>query len=600
MSATQRMKTNPKLMRPELKIVVSNSPEAPAIEPPPEQVEMPFAIVNGEPFTQMPRDLYIPPQAMEVFLEAFEGPLDLLLYLIRRQNLNILDIPLAEITRQYMKYIEVMTELQLELAGEYMVMAATLAEIKSRMLLPRPKVAEDGNEEDPRAELVRRLQEYERFKRAAEGIDSLHRLERDVWTTSAEVKDRKVVRLLPQVTLQEMLLAFKDVVVRSEMFAHHHIQRERLSVRARMGDILSTLEHSSFVEFVRLFRPEEGRMGITVTFVAILELVREGLIDIVQAEPFAPLHVRSAGANRKLHVVSGTDRPDGGQVFADDAAVEGELVLSDAAVADVSAGAENALLGGANELGFDADFDDDDEDLDDEPLEGVDDVVEPSPDELAGPAGEQALAVQGGAVADEQLLAGEQALASGEAAADKVALAVDQPDADADADGLDGTVEALTAEAPTADDVPVVSVGLPVSDEIAVGLDSSVTADMAPVGEQTAADVPVASVEPPMAGDTAVGTDSSVTAVVAADSPVVDEIEVTFESPLADAPVYEQASFEAEYPDPAVEVDEFAFDELPALVGEADQQQPAAGEQTVVKKSAGTDEPPSPGEESDE
>jgi segregation and condensation protein A len=326
--------------------VVSNTPaEAPAAEPPPEQVEMPFAIVNGEPITQMPRDLYIPPQAMEVFLEAFEGPLDLLLYLIRRQNLNILDIPLAEITRQYMKYIEVMTELQLELAGEYMVMAATLAEIKSRMLLPRPKVDEDGNEEDPRAELVRRLQEYERFKRAAEGIDALPRLERDVWATSAELKDRKVVRLLPQITLQEMLIAFKEVVVRSEMFAHHHIQRERLSVRARMGDILSTLEHSSFVEFIRLFRPEEGRMGITVTFVAILELVREGLIDIVQAEPFAPLHVRAAGSNRTLRVVADNDAPGTGgeQVFADEPAVVPEPAAADA----VSLVGEESVSGGA-------------------------------------------------------------------------------------------------------------------------------------------------------------------------------------------------------------------------------------------------------------
>src|SRR5271154_3086436 len=259
---------------------------------------MPFGVVTGEPVTQLPRDLYIPPQALEVFLEAFEGPLDLLLYLIRKQNLNILDIPLAEITRQYMKYIELMTELQLELAGEYMVMAATLAEIKSRMLLPRPQVDAEGNEEDPRAELVRRLQEYERFKRAAENIDALPRLERDVWATSAELKDRKVVRVLPQITLQEMLLAFKDVVVRSEMFAHRHIQRERLSVRARMGDILTSLEQASFVEFVRLFRPSEGRMGVTVTFVAVLELVREGLIEIVQAEPYAPLHERASGAGR--------------------------------------------------------------------------------------------------------------------------------------------------------------------------------------------------------------------------------------------------------------------------------------------------------------
>jgi len=167
--------------KPELKIVVSNKPPPPpaAAPAPPQQAEMPFAVVNGEPISQLPRDLYIPPQALEVFLEAFEGPLDLLLYLIRRQNLNILDIPLAEITRQYMQYIELMQDLQLELAGEYLVMAATLAEIKSRMLLPRPRLDQDG-EEDPRAELVRRLQEYERFKRAAAGIDTLPRLDRAI------------------------------------------------------------------------------------------------------------------------------------------------------------------------------------------------------------------------------------------------------------------------------------------------------------------------------------------------------------------------------------------------------------------------------------
>ncbi len=312
-----------------LRIVVSNPPEptppgeSPAAEPTPEQVEMPFAMVNGEPITHLPRDLYIPPQALEVFLEAFEGPLDLLLYLIRRQNLNILDIPLADITRQYMQYIELMSEMQLELAGEYLVMAATLAEIKSRMLLPRARLEGETVEEDPRAELVRRLQEYERFKRAAEDIDALPRLERDVWRTSAELKERKVVRLLPQITLQEMLVAFKYVVVRSEMFAHLHVQRERLSVRERMSDILATLERSSFVEFVRLFRPEEGRMGVTVTFVAILELMREGLIDIVQAEPFAPLHVRAAPSNRTLRVV-GEEEP-----ATSDAADEPALMTPD-------------------------------------------------------------------------------------------------------------------------------------------------------------------------------------------------------------------------------------------------------------------------------
>ena len=264
---------------------------------------MPFAVVNGEPISQLPRDLYIPPQALEVFLEAFEGPLDLLLYLIRRQNLNILDIPLAEITRQYMQYIELMQELQLELAGEYLVMAATLAEIKSRMLLPRPKLAEES-EEDPRAELVRRLQEYERYKRAAEQIDALPRLERDVWGTSAELKERRVVRTLPQITLQELLIAFKEVVARAEMFAHHHVQRERLSVGERMSDILAALGTGGFLPFTQLFRPQEGRMGVTVTFVAILELMREGLIDIVQAQAYAPLHVRATGPARTLHVVA--------------------------------------------------------------------------------------------------------------------------------------------------------------------------------------------------------------------------------------------------------------------------------------------------------
>ncbi len=291
--------------KPTLSIVVSNTSQPSAPEPPPQQVEMPFAVVNGEPISQLPRDLYIPPQALEVFLEAFEGPLDLLLYLIRRQNLDILDIPLAEITRQYIKYIELMQELQLELAGEYLVMAATLAEIKSRMLLPRPK-AEEGAEEDPRAELVRRLQEYERFKRAAAEIDSLPRLERDVWPTRVELKDRRPLEALPQIALQEMLIAFKEVVARSEMFAHHHIQRERLSVGERMSDILAQLEGASgFVPFVQLFRPEEGRMGVTVTFAAVLELLREALIEIVQAEAYGPLHVRAASPAPGLRVVAG-------------------------------------------------------------------------------------------------------------------------------------------------------------------------------------------------------------------------------------------------------------------------------------------------------
>jgi len=300
------------MTKPDLRLVESTPPHAavvPAVDVH-EQSEMPFAVVEGEPLTEMPRDLYIPPDALQVFLEAFEGPLDLLLYLIRRQNLDILDIPLAEITRQYMKYIEVMHELQLELAGEYMLMAATLAEIKSRMLLPRPQ-SDGAEEDDPRAELVRRLQEYERFKRAAADIEELSRVDRDTFPASAEVVERRVVKLLPAVTMQEMLVALKDVMSRAEMFAHHYVQRERLSVRQRMSDVLSALGTQSFVEFAQLFRAEEGRMGVTVTFSAILELLREGLIEIVQAEQFAPIHVR-AGSPRHVTLVVDNDRPEAG------------------------------------------------------------------------------------------------------------------------------------------------------------------------------------------------------------------------------------------------------------------------------------------------
>ena len=299
------------MTRPDLRVIEGGPPPAtePALPEPHEQAEMPFAVVEGEPVTQMPRDLYIPPEALQVFLEAFEGPLDLLLYLIRRQNLDILDIPIAEITRQYMRYIELMHELQLELAGEYLLMAATLAEIKSRMLLPRPQ-SESGEEgHDPRAELVRRLQEYERFKQAAMDIETLPRVDRDTFPASAELGERRVVRLLPEVTLQEMLVALRDVMERADMFAHHHVSRERLSVRQRMSDVLGALRSQAFVEFTQLFRAEEGRMGVTVTFSAVLELLREGLIEIVQAEPFAPIHVR-AGAPRHVTLVVDNDRPE--------------------------------------------------------------------------------------------------------------------------------------------------------------------------------------------------------------------------------------------------------------------------------------------------
>ena len=257
------------------------------------QSEMPFALVEGEPVTQLPRDLYIPPHALEVFLEAFEGPLDLLLYLIRRQNLDILNIPIAEISKQYVHYIELMTDMQFELAGEYLVMAATLAEIKSRMLIPRASTEEE-EEEDPRAELVRRLQEYERFKKAAQEIDELERLERDVIPAEAEVIERHVVTKLPDVALKELLIAFKEAIERADMFAHLHVRREALSVRERMSKVLLTLQDKRYAEFSELFDPAEGRMGVAVTFLAVLELLKEALIDIVQNEPYGPIHVRGA------------------------------------------------------------------------------------------------------------------------------------------------------------------------------------------------------------------------------------------------------------------------------------------------------------------
>jgi segregation and condensation protein A len=279
--------------KPNLRLVPATPPPLNSEAGAPAQAEMPFAVVEGEPITELPRDLYIPPYALEVFLEAFEGPLDLLLYLIRRQNLDILDIPLAEISRQYVQYIELMKEMQFELAGEYLVMAATLAEIKSRMLLPRSAEG-DEDEEDPRAELVRRLQEYERFKQAAGDIDLLERLERDVLQTSAEIVERPVVTKLPDITLKELIVVFKEVLERSQMFAHHQVRREPLSVRERMSNILVTLQTERYVDFQRLFDPSEGRIGVTVTFLAILELIKETLIDVVQTEAFGPIHIRAS------------------------------------------------------------------------------------------------------------------------------------------------------------------------------------------------------------------------------------------------------------------------------------------------------------------
>ncbi len=258
-----------------------------------EQAEMPFAIVQGSPITEVPRDLYIPPDALEVFLEAFEGPLDLLLYLIKRQNLDILDIPIALVTEQYMSYIDLMEDLQLELAGEYLVMAAMLAEIKSRMLLPRPP--SEDEEEDPRAELIRRLQEYERYKQAAEDIDSMPRYERDIFGTIVEFPYRTTTQEPPEVELDVILKAFADVLTRAEMFSHHHVQREALSVRERMSMVLEQVKAEEFTEFGALFTLSEGKAGVIVAFLAILELMKESLIAMVQNETNGPIYVKAAG-----------------------------------------------------------------------------------------------------------------------------------------------------------------------------------------------------------------------------------------------------------------------------------------------------------------
>ncbi len=266
---------------------------------------MPFALVQGEPLTVVPKDLYIPPDALEVILEAFEGPLDLLLYLIKRQNLDILNIPIADITKQYMDYIGLMDDLKLELAAEYLVMAAMLAEIKSRMLLPRPTESED--EDDPRAELVRRLQEYERFKTAAVNLDGLPRMERDLHQASAEPPLIEQKMPLPDLQLKELLIAFKDVLHRADMFTSHHINREPLSVRERMSIVLGAIKSDEFIEFNQLFKPEEGRMGVIVTFLAILELIKESVLDIVQTEAFAPIYIKSIGADAAPPVASDFD-----------------------------------------------------------------------------------------------------------------------------------------------------------------------------------------------------------------------------------------------------------------------------------------------------
>ncbi|MEM7407735.1 MAG: ScpA family protein [Pseudomonadota bacterium] len=256
---------------------------------------MPFAVVQGTAVTELPKDLYIPPDALEVFLEAFEGPLDLLLYLIRRQNLDILDIPIAEITRQYVEYVEMMQDMRLELAAEYLVMAAMLAEIKARMLMPR-REAEEEEEGDPRAELVRRLQEYERYKTTAERLDELPRVGRDLYTLQANAPHVEPEKVHPSVSLADLLHALHDVMVRAERYSRHQIELEPLSIRERMTSILSRLSGQGFVEFHTLFTVEEGRRGVVVSFLAVLELTRGNLLELHQMQPFAPIRVRATGA----------------------------------------------------------------------------------------------------------------------------------------------------------------------------------------------------------------------------------------------------------------------------------------------------------------
>ncbi|WP_445011453.1 segregation and condensation protein A [Vreelandella stevensii] len=275
----------------------------------PDQDAMPSAVeptvealgrLFDEPITQLPEDLYIPPEALRVFLEAFEGPLDLLLYLIRRQNLDILSINVAVITHQYIEYVEMMKAMEIELAGEYLLMAAMLAEIKSRTLLPRPPKAEGEEEEDPRAELIRRLQEYERLKEAAEALDALPRVGRDWFSVQAGLPPLETRVIHPDVELDELLGALSDILKRAELAQTHQISREVLSTRERMLKIMERLQedgiHGRYTPFEALFSLEEGRAGVVVTFMAILELAKESMIEIVQNAPLSPIHVRARQA----------------------------------------------------------------------------------------------------------------------------------------------------------------------------------------------------------------------------------------------------------------------------------------------------------------
>ena len=259
--------------------------------------EMPLAIVRGEQLVTLPDDLYIPPDALEVFLEAFEGPLDLLLYLIRRQHFDISDIPIARITEQYMVYVELMKDFKLDLAAEYLLMAAMLAEIKSRSLLPRQIMStEDAAESDPRAQLMRQLQAYEQCKQAAADLDRLPRLEREHWVAQTVADFPKPPRPQPQVALHDLLSAFQAVLQRADRFSHHQIKREHLSIRERMAQVLALLQIQRVIPFEQLFTVEEGRRGVVVSLMAVLELLKAQLIEVSQTpEPYAPLLIRPVG-----------------------------------------------------------------------------------------------------------------------------------------------------------------------------------------------------------------------------------------------------------------------------------------------------------------
>lgn len=257
------------------------------------QQVLPLAMVHGEALVKQPLDLFIPPDALEIILDSFEGPLDLLLYLIRKQKFDIVDLPIAEITRQYMVYVELMKDVKIELAAEYLVMAAILAEIKSRLLLPKVNVIDD--EHDPRAELVRRLQEYEVIKYAADKLDTIPRLERDNFEGNASLPENYKPRFVEaDVSLDDLVFALQGVIKRAEAFEHHHIQRENLSTRERMSQILAILEYDCYKEFSTLFTIDEGRGGVVVTFLAVLELLKESLIEFIQAQVFGQIQVRLA------------------------------------------------------------------------------------------------------------------------------------------------------------------------------------------------------------------------------------------------------------------------------------------------------------------